>query len=140
MEAFNKKYPNGKVPRSAKEFGKVFICRRGCNTRTATYTEEFIWEDIYRGAEDLDDLRDRIKQGTKLTRRRRTTRDESPEREYTAREDANADPEQLRTPKKARVHDALTPSKRRSASKPLTPSHRKYVYQSPARRSCTDAT
>lgn len=126
LEAFSKKYPTGKVPRKSKEFGKVFICRRGCSTRTATYTEEFVWEDIYHGAKDIETLSDRIKRETKATRRRRTTKDESPERDFAAQEDGD-DAGLLRTPKKARTHDALTPSKRRSASKPLTPSHRKYV-------------
>lgn len=126
-QAFRRKYPNGKVPRNAKEFGKVFICRRGCNTRTATYTDEFIWEEIYRGDGDIEELVDRVKRETKATRRRRTAKDESPEREYTARDEGDDDVEQLRTPKKARTHDALTPSKRRSASKPLTPSHRKIM-------------
>jgi origin recognition complex subunit 1 len=46
---FKSKYPNGKVPRKSNEYGKAFICRRGCNTRTCTYTDEFVWEDIYRG-------------------------------------------------------------------------------------------
>lgn len=126
-QVFRRKYPSGKVPRNAKEFGKVFICRRGCNTRTATYTDEFVWEDIYHGAEDIEELSDRIKRETKATRRRRTQKDESPELDYTARDDGDDDHEQIRTPKKARTHDALTPSKRRSTSKPMTPSHRKYV-------------
>lgn len=124
--AFRKRYPNGKVPRNSKEFGKVFICRRGCNTRTATYTDEFIWEDICRGAEDIEELSERIKRETKATRRRRNATKESPERDYTARDDGD-DAEQLRTPKKARTYDALTPSKRKSASKPMTPSHRKIM-------------
>jgi len=126
-QAFRKRYPNGKVPRNAREFGKVFICRRGCSTRTATYTDEFIWEDIYRGAEDIEELVDRIKRETKATGRRRAAKEESPERAYTARDDVDDDSEQLRTPKKARTQDVLTPSKRRSASKPMTPSHRKIM-------------
>jgi origin recognition complex subunit 1 len=128
-EAFHQKYPTGKVPRKAKEFGKVFVCRRGCNTRTATYTEEFLWDEIYRGPEDIDDLYDKIKQETKATRRRRTTKDGSPEaeREYVVGQDEAEDSQLLRTPKKARTTDAVTPSKRRTPSKALTPSHRKIM-------------
>lgn len=70
-EAFQKKHPSGKVPRASKDYGKVFICRRGCNTRTATYTEEFIWEDFYHGAEDLLELIDHVKNQTKATRKRK---------------------------------------------------------------------
>ena len=59
------KYPSGKIPRSSAEYGKSFICRRGCNTRTATYTEEFVWEEIYQGAGSIDQLRERIASDTK---------------------------------------------------------------------------
>ena len=75
-ESFKSKYPSGRVPRSSKDFGKIFICRRGCSTRTATYTDEFIWEDKYRGAEDLHDLIDFIKSQTKATRKRKRNADD----------------------------------------------------------------
>jgi origin recognition complex subunit 1 len=69
---FLSKYPSGKVPRSSRDHGKIFICRRGCNTRTATYTEEFVWEDIYKGQEeDIFALIERVQSGTKATRKRR---------------------------------------------------------------------
>lgn len=64
-------YPSGKVPRSSKDYGKIFICRRGCNTRTATYTDEFVWEDIYKRFEDLDALVERVQSQTKSTRKRK---------------------------------------------------------------------
>lgn len=73
--SFFAKYPSGKIPRSSKDFGKLFVCRRGCNTRTATYTEEFVWEDVYRGYDDLDSLVERVQSQTKATRKRK--RDES---------------------------------------------------------------
>lgn len=65
------RYPSGKVPRTSKDYGKIFVCRRGCNTRTATYTDEFEWESIYRGIEDLDSLVERVKTQTKGTRKRK---------------------------------------------------------------------
>ena len=37
----------------------------------ATYTDEFEWEEIYRGAEDLDALVERVKTQTKSTRKRK---------------------------------------------------------------------
>ena len=70
-DVFQKKYPSGKVLRSSKDYGKIFICRRGCNTRTATYTDEFIWEDIYKGEEDILELIEHIKSQTKATRKRK---------------------------------------------------------------------
>lgn len=69
--AFHSKYSSGKVPRTSKDYGKIFVCRRGCNTRTASYTDEFLWEEIYKGAEDLDSLVERIKSQTKSTRKRK---------------------------------------------------------------------
>lgn len=48
LPVFERKYPNGLAKRS-KERGKVFICRRAVHNRTATYTDEFIWEDIHQG-------------------------------------------------------------------------------------------
>ncbi|KFY52344.1 hypothetical protein V496_08533 [Pseudogymnoascus sp. VKM F-4515 (FW-2607)] len=71
-KSFLAKYPGGRIPRNSKEHGKSFFCRRGCNTRTATYTEEFIWEDIYHGTdEDIFNLIERVKNETKATRKRR---------------------------------------------------------------------
>jgi origin recognition complex subunit 1 len=69
--AFNAEYPSGKILRTSSDYGKVFICRRGCNTRTATYTDEFIWEDVYHGGHDLNLLIDRINSETNATRQKR---------------------------------------------------------------------
>lgn len=129
LDAFLKKYPNGKVPRSSPEFGKAFVCRRGCNTRTATYTEEFVWEELYH--RDTHSLAEFVSKRTKATRRRRQVKEPSPEDDdYRAGVDAEDvdDPEATkRTPKKRRTQDDVaTPRKQRSASKkPITPSHRK---------------
>jgi origin recognition complex subunit 1 len=131
--AFLAKYPSGKVPKRSKEDGKVFICRRGCNTRTCTYTEEFVWEEVYHGRGDIETLHDRIRQGTKATRRRKTAKDEPTDRDYKleADEDREGDyaPGTPRTPKRARTKDAVTPSSRRKpGSKPTTPSsHRRIL-------------
>ena len=71
LAAFMAKYPSGQVTKRSIDYGKVFVCRRGCNTRTATYTEEFVWEDIYHGVDDLDDLENLVKTYTKATRKRK---------------------------------------------------------------------
>ncbi|KAK0718768.1 P-loop containing nucleoside triphosphate hydrolase protein [Apiosordaria backusii] len=133
-EAFMKKFPTGKAPRKSKEYGKVFVCRRGCNTRTCTYTEEFIWEDIYHGKEDLEALQERLQKETKATRKKKAAKEESPERDYRFEADPEQDgdyaPGVYRTPKKARFKEAVTPSSRhkRADSKPATPSsHRRIV-------------
>ncbi|KAK4674220.1 Origin recognition complex, subunit 1 [Podospora pseudopauciseta] len=134
QQAFMNEFPTGKVPRKSKQYGKVFICRRGCNTRTCTYTEEFIWEDIYHGREDLEALQERLQKETKATRKKKPAKDESPERDYKFEVDPEADgeyaPGVYRTPKKARIRDAVTPSSRhkKTGNKPATPSsHRRIV-------------
>ncbi|KAL2169885.1 hypothetical protein VTG60DRAFT_5500 [Thermothelomyces hinnuleus] len=134
--AFKAKYPSGKVPRKAPEYGKVFICRRGCNTRTCTYTEEFVWEEIYRGRGGIDSLQEMVRKNTKATRRRKQTRDEPTDQDYKqeADDDREGDyaPGTPRTPKRARTRDgAVTPGSRRKpgpGSKPTTPSsHRRIL-------------
>ncbi|SPQ19340.1 75bfc01f-7ba5-4eb4-9f35-239848eb4f4c [Thermothielavioides terrestris] len=133
--AFKAKYPTGKVPRKANEYGKVFICRRGCNTRTCTYTEEFVWEEVYRGRGDIESLQDLVRQGSKATRRRRAAKEEPSDQDYKLTADDDDDregdyaPGAPRTPKKARTRDAVTPSSRRKlGSKPATPSsHRRIM-------------
>ncbi|KAI4161144.1 MAG: hypothetical protein L6R39_000104 [Caloplaca ligustica] len=131
-EAFRQKYPSGKVPRSSKDYGKIFICRRGCNTRTATYTDEFIWEDIYHGAEDLLDLIDHVKNQTKATRKRKRAADD-PAVDYDPFQDTSA--AEPRTPrKKARTTSTSTPTKtpKRTPSKPLlTPSNKRVIVKKP---------
>ena len=79
QRAFLTRYPSGKVPRSSKDYGKIFICRRGCNTRTATYTEDFVWEDIYHGEHDIKDLIQRVQSQTRATRKRKKRLEEKEE-------------------------------------------------------------
>ncbi|OAA79955.1 origin recognition complex subunit 1 [Akanthomyces lecanii RCEF 1005] len=78
LDKFLSRHPSGKIPRSSPEHGKTFVCRRGCNTRTATYTNEFLWEDIYSGADDLFGLMDMIEKDTKATRRKRRAKSPEP--------------------------------------------------------------
>jgi origin recognition complex subunit 1 len=69
---YKKEYPDG-VSKKSKEYGKVFVCRRGCNPRTTTYTDEFIWEDLWHGRDtDIFKLGDFVKQNTKVTRKKTT--------------------------------------------------------------------
>lgn len=65
-------YSNG-VQNNSRQCSKLFICRRGCAPRTATYTEEFVWEDIYKGRDtDIDMMVRKITDETKATRKRRS--------------------------------------------------------------------
>ena len=115
--AFRSQYPTGKIPRKASEFGKVFVCRRGCNTRTATYTEEFVWEDLYHGKEDIDSLVDLIKRETKATRRTRQPKADTEDKDFVVGRHQDGEDEPFRTPKKPRTQGPSTPSKRRTPGK-----------------------
>ncbi|KAL9031717.1 MAG: hypothetical protein Q9196_000265 [Gyalolechia fulgens] len=131
-ETFRQKYPSGKVPRLSKDYGKIFICRRGCNTRTATYTEEFIWEHIYHGAEELLELIDYVKTQTKATRKRK--RDAyDPAIDYDPTQDTSAaEPQTPR--KKTRTTSTSTPTKapkNTPSQQRLTPSNKRVIVKKP---------
>lgn len=125
---YQSRYPTGKIPTKNKEHGKVFICRRGCNTRTATFTEEFVWEDIYRGPEDLQSLRDRIEKETKATRKRKV--ESKPPRYDDFIVEEEEDDIGPKTPSKRRKTDAATTpksaAKARTPRKFTTPTHKRY--------------
>ncbi|KAI9756271.1 MAG: subunit of tubulin prefoldin [Chaenotheca gracillima] len=131
-ETYLLKYPNGKIPRTAREFGKTFVCRRGCSTRTATYTEEFTWDQIYDGsAEDILNLIERVQRETKATRRKRGEAKVA-KREFD--EYVAEDGEQPQTPRKKHKASAVsTPKSGRSAkaSKFTTPTHKRVVVKKP---------
>lgn len=111
LDKFLEKYPQDRIPRNHADHGKTFVCRRGCNTRTATYTEEFTWEDIYRGEDDLFSLFELVRNGTKATRRRRKARSQSPT-------DAAYQPAPPQTPTKTGRGSVTTPTSRRSQAEP----------------------
>lgn len=126
--AYSSLYPTGKIPRSSKAYGKTFICRRGCNTRTATYTAEFIWEETFQGSvEDVARLIERVKTETKASRKRKghaTLENEEDEFQEGSRDDA------VRTPRKKRKVNSVmgTPQKVKTPAKFLTPSHKRCVF------------
>ena len=127
-ETFRSKYPSGKVPRSSKDHGKIFICRRGCNTRTATYTDEFDWEEIYQSADDILPLIERVENQTKATRKRKKDVDLADEW------DPSNEPDEPKTPsKKRKFSQASTPvsKAKRTPQKFITPTHKRIVIKKP---------
>ena len=128
-QGFQSKYPTGKVPRSSKDYGKIFICRRGCNTRTTTYTEDFIWEDIYQGADDILPLIERVQGQTKATRKRKR-HDEDDVAEW---EVANEGEEPKTPSKRRKFSQASTPTSKskRTPKKFTTPTHKRIVVKKP---------
>jgi len=131
---FAKRYPKGTVPRSSKDFGKVFVCRRGCNTRTATYTDEFVWEDIYGGEGDLPNLIKLIQSQTKATRKKSglTKKFDAALDDFIDRTDD--DDSAPHTPRKKQKLKATTPTSKHKALSPrkfLTPTHKRIVVKKP---------
>ena len=129
QQAFQSKYPTGKVPRSSKDYGKIFICRRGCNTRTSTYTDEFVWEDLYQGADNIPPLIERVQGQTKATRKRKR-HDEDDIAEWEATNEVD----EPKTPSKRRkFSQASTPASKskRTPNKFTTPTHKRIVVKKP---------
>ncbi|KAF2746432.1 P-loop containing nucleoside triphosphate hydrolase protein [Sporormia fimetaria CBS 119925] len=131
-ERFQKLYPNGQPKRGSKDYGKVFVCRRGCNTRTTTYTPEFIWEDVYSGADDIPALVELVESHTKATRKRGRPRKQVEDGDdfVVADDDEDAAP---KTPRKRRkLNDPVTPtSGKKDNRKFLTPTHKRIVVKKP---------
>lgn len=104
-EKFLARHPTGKIPRRSDDVGKLFMCRRGLDMRTTTYTEEFTWEDRYSGFDDLAPLVDFVTDSTRIARKRR-------QRAAQPHDDEEAPPEAQTygTPKKRRAtHDPTGP-------------------------------
>ena len=121
---FNEKYPKGTIPSNSPARGKVFVCRRGCNTRTATYTSEFTWEEIYQTAEDLPGLVDLVQSQTKATRKARAKVDDDDD--FVVKDD-----DEPHTPRKKRKHSEVTTPKSKGKNltprKFITPTHKRIV-------------
>jgi origin recognition complex subunit 1 len=115
-DKFTALYPSGKVAKNSKDSGKIFVCRRGANIKTATYTEDFIWEDVFKSRkEDMEGLSELVESQTVKTRRRKPTKRR--EEDDCGLEDIDED---------GVVGDPATPRKRRKmTSKTATPSKAK---------------
>lgn len=126
--AFNKKYPNGKIPKGAKEYGKTFVCRRGVDPRRAQYTEEFVWEDIrHSNEEEMEHLIHRMEMETGCKKKRASTKRKKADTDFSVHHIGEDDDEDgVSTPrKKQKTINHITPRKPRTPSK-LTPSHKRY--------------
>lgn len=134
-DIFNARYPNGKVPRGSRDYGKIFVCRRGCNPRTTSYTDEFIWEDVYRGIEDIESLSELVTSQTVRTRRRKASQKAAQNEldDFVVQE--GSDDGEVKTPRKRRKTAATTPTSKRKTQSPrkqlLTPTHRRIVTKKP---------
>lgn len=132
-EEFGRLYPSRKVPRNSKDYGKVFVCRRGVNVRTATYTEELAWEDVWKGRESVEELVEFVEEQTVRTRKRKAAKmaKEGDLEDFVIGEEEEGDPQ---TPKKKRKLAAGTPTSKPKQVTPrkfATPSGRKIVTKRP---------
>jgi origin recognition complex subunit 1 len=133
MNDFDRLHPTGQVKKSSKDYGKVFICRRGCNTRTTTYTPEFVWSEVYKGADDIDALVQLVESQTKATRRGAGAgRPKKPHQGLDEFVVPDSDDDGIpKTPRKRRkLNDATTPTSTRkspASRKFLTPTHKRIV-------------
>ncbi|KAI0109632.1 ATPase [Nemania sp. FL0031] len=122
--AFSREFPTGKIPRSSPAYNKTFVCRRGCNARTTTYTSEFIWEDVFSGSsEDIASLIKLVQSGTKSTRKQLKSYDtvDDAATDYTPRKRRLNDvPEDEETD----IDDGFLSSEQETKSKPRTPRKR----------------
>ena len=72
-DVFFAKYPNGAPPKGKEQlsdYNKCIVCRRGVNQLQGRYTEEFVWEDVYR-EDRIFDLIAMIKDGLKKAKKRK---------------------------------------------------------------------
>jgi origin recognition complex subunit 1 len=120
------------VKKSSKDHGKVFVCRRGCNTRTTTYTPEFKWEQVYNGAEDIQSLVDLVESQTKATRKTTGRPRKQQQQDLDDFVEPDSDDDGVpKTPRKRRkLNDATTPTSTRkspASRKFLTPTHKRIV-------------
>lgn len=77
-DAFYARYPDGAPPKGKEalaEFNKCIVVRRGVNQLQGRYTEEFVWEDVYR-EDRVFDLITLIKDGLKAAKKRKQVDDD----------------------------------------------------------------
>lgn len=131
-DAFFQQYPSGAPPKSksaANQYAKTILCRRGVKQRTLQFTEEMIWEELYKGPEDLLDLIDWVKEQTKGKRKQVIPKAE--DLDYGQGKDIYED--EPRTPQKKRklTSAVSTPKSSSKASKYTTPTHKRIMIKKP---------
>ncbi|KAH8697317.1 putative origin recognition complex subunit Orc1 [Talaromyces proteolyticus] len=126
-DAFFAKYPNGDPPKgkaAIAEYQKCIVCRRGVNQLQGKYTEEFVWEDVYKGDEEsVFRLLEMLKMGLKAAKKRKTV-----DGDYVdTKDDLNAPT----TPRKRQRMTTLnvTPQSRRKVL--TTPTSKRIVVKKP---------
>ncbi|KAI1180561.1 ATPase [Nemania sp. FL0916] len=138
-DTFSREFPAGKIPRSSPAYNKTFVCRRGCNARTTTYTPEFVWEDVFSGSSgDIEKLVELVQSGTKSTRKqpKSSSKTDDAATEYSPRkrrlndvpedEETDCDDGYLSSDRETKSQ-VRTPRKRQKTSRVTTPSSRNRI-------------
>lgn len=122
--AFNARYPKGTIPRRSKDYGRVFVCRRGCNLKYTNYTEEFPWDEVAHDTEDdVINLMEKLQADTKSVKEAQIDKRKRDDDDFDAKIEADTE---VGTPrKKHKISTVTTPRKPRTPSKLLTPSHKR---------------
>ncbi|KEF54089.1 origin recognition complex subunit 1 [Exophiala aquamarina CBS 119918] len=128
-DAFFHKYPAGAPPKSksaANLYAKTILCRRGVKQRTLRFTQEIVWDEIYKGPEDLLALIDWVKDQTKGRKPPREG-----DHDYEEKREAGDDEVPI-TPRKRRKMTAVsTPKSSAKVSKYTTPTHKRIMVKKP---------
>ncbi|KIV93635.1 hypothetical protein PV10_04833 [Exophiala mesophila] len=132
-DAFMKRYPNGAPPKSksaASQYSKTILCRRGVKQRTLRFTEDMVWDEIYKGSKDLLYLIDWIKDQTKARKSQASLK--NADTEYREKKE-DMDDDEPKTPKKRKkmTSTVTTPKSSVKASKYTTPSHKRIMIKKP---------
>ncbi|KAL1885592.1 Origin recognition complex, subunit 1 [Paecilomyces lecythidis] len=127
-DAFYAKYPNGAPPKGKEalaEYNRCIVCRRGVNQLQGRYTEEFVWEDVYKeDSEAVFELIDMIKDGLKAAKKRKAA-----DADYIDRKDNDAPPT---TPRKRQKMTSLNVTPQSQRKKTITtPSNKRIVVKKP---------
>lgn len=133
-DAFLRKYPKGQQPKSksaANLYSKTILCRRGVRQRTLQFTDEFVWEEQYSGAEDLLGLIDWIKEQTK-GRTQAQVKSEDKDGQYLPKTEADGDAPPTTPRKKRKMTSATTTPKSTAKSAHfITPTNKRIVIKKP---------
>ncbi|PYH92197.1 putative origin recognition complex subunit Orc1 [Aspergillus ellipticus CBS 707.79] len=127
-DAFFAKYPDGAPPKGKDElaeYNKCIVCRRGVKQVQGRYTDEFVWEDVYR-EDKIFDLIAMIKDGLKGAKKRKPV-----DNEYVQAKDKEEEDFVPQTPRKRqKVASNATPQSRRQKAL-TTPAHKRIVVKKP---------
>ncbi|PWY81980.1 P-loop containing nucleoside triphosphate hydrolase protein [Aspergillus heteromorphus CBS 117.55] len=125
-DAFFAKYPDGAPPKAKEdlaEYNKCIVCRRGVNQLQGRYTDEFVWENVYR-EDRIFDLINMIKDGLKGAKKRKQV-----DNDYkNTKEEDDFVPTTPR--KRQKVASNATPQSRRQKAL-TTPAHKRIVVKKP---------